>query len=485
MAVHEDIMEKDTGIAKDGGGKLSYADAVEERSKIETKIGLSLAKNANLTKIAAKITEKAKVKSYGELDEASKKKTTGQVGTFGGAAAFKEGWGTLGSSVSAVMTEIEKDPATKAKYSVSHAENHPYFPTDQKKPEFDKPIADCKWEELSQEIQIYLNNKSDQALVIDRANPPNPIPMPVYKYDDLKGDTQKELLKDYRYENSSIDTATVDYIAPDPTTLARYFNPIVGIQPVSPTTKEAVKNLVTNPTNNELRTTAKAAIIQEMAKTQDESLKAQLGALLDIVVDRHTSGDHTNIVSKNGDGGVKDQWIEDTVAAGKPIISGPSGHTLRYLNFWAEKRNENIVDARKHEEWPSLEAARLVMMADLLPPRHHSYDEVMTASIGIKDEASDALKYEHKSSYEDLSITKHKDRNAGNIAQTAYEKSGAQAADGANTQGIAAAERAIANQRNVRKDKQDAINQFIEAAKDKAAAQIRTAITALTAPPPN
>lgn len=463
------------------GVEEDYKIVAEDREKVEKKIGLSLAKDSRLTGIAAKITEKAKVKSYGELDEASKKKTTGQVGTFGGAAAFKEGWGTLGGSVSAVMNEIEKDPVTKAKYSVSHAENHPYFPTNQKKPEFDKPIVECKWNELPPEIQIYLDSKaaSPNPQVQPPAVPPAIIPMPTYNYDQLKGDTQKELLKDYRYKNDSINGASINFIAPDPTMVKR-LSQMVGVHTsVSSTTKQAVKDIVNDPTNNRLRTIAKALIIKEMATT-NESLKAQLGALLDIIVDRHTSGDHTNIVSKNGDGGVKDKWIDDTVAAGKPIISGPSGHTLRYLNFWAEKRNENIVDAQKHEEWPSLEAARLVMMADLLPPRHHSYDEVMTASIGIKDNVSDALKYQHKSSYEDLKEELHTDKTvAGKIAQDALDNSGA-AAITTNNDLENSIQEDITTRNTLQQRKaelQTALNEAADVNK------ITAAITALTAPP--
>lgn len=455
MAVHADIMEKDTGIDKDGGGKLSYADAVEERSKIETKIGLSLAKNAELTKIAAKITEKAKVKSYGELDEAGKKKTDGQVGAFGGAAAFKEGWGTLGSSVSAVMTEIEKDPATKAKYSVSHTKDHPYFPKDQKKPEFDKPIAECSWEELPQDIRAHLNTKAQPPAQAQ----PSAQAQPTFAYDTVGVDTKRALLKDYRYKNSSIDNEAIDFIKGN----------------ISRDIIDKVKAIIGSPVDDTKREEAKAAIIQEMAKSVDESLKAQLGALLDIVVDRHTSGDHTNIVRMNNDGGAKDQWIKDTVKAGKPIISGPSGHTLRYLNFWAEKRNENIVNAQNHNEWPSLEAARLVMMADLLPPRHHSYDEVMTASIGIKDEVSGELKYQHKSSYEDLKKEEHKDQtNAGEIAQDALVKSGANTIETNND-----LEDSIQQNIDTRKEKQNAINEFIEAAKNKTTEKIKTAFIAL------
>lgn len=412
MAYSDQIGEMPT-LAKNsaGVGYGIYRNAAEANSKIEQNIGLSLAKNSALTNIAKTINEKAQIPTFSQsshpMDLTDKFQIEGQKDSFGGARASAEGWDTLGRSVYEAMHTIEKN---KPLYSTVPSYNtaNPYFIPNQEKPAFDQPINQYKWGQLPKQIQRYLSgtdNFSGKALI--------------KLYDDLSSEKRSEVLLNYRYENASIDMETVSFINIS--------------QSLPGEIIYAVQRLIAHPENNLFRAIAKDLIIAKMnipegegANEIGEQQKAQLAALLDIVVDKHTSGDHTNIVSRNGDGRVKDQWIEDTVAAGKPIISGPSGHTLRYLNFWAKKRNENKENiSSQPNEWPSLEAARLVMMADLLPPRHHSYDEVMTASIGIKDEASDALKYEHKSSYEDLTQNNHKDATAGNIAQTAYNDSGA------------------------------------------------------------
>lgn len=402
-----------TGIKKDGS-EISYADAVKDREKIEEQIGLSLAQNGNLPTIAAKITQNVGARSYNQLGVPARKKIDDEMDIFGGARAFKEGWGTLGASVFAVMNEIEQDGPTKTHYSTSHTENHPYFPTGEKKPEFDEPLAKLKWAELPQEVQKLLDDTKE--------NPFKKLPPNTYDELDFKG--KLTLLKGFRYKDD------------------RKWEESKGNVPEVLEARKAINEYKKAPEDKK-EEKRQAAITAAKALNQEgfsSETKAVLGFRLDVILDKHTSGDHTNLVRKDGNGGVKDQWIEDTVKAGKPIISGPSGHTLRYLNFWAEKRNEqkeaegaNSQTPKELSNWPSLEAARLVMMANLMPPRHHSYDEIMTASIGIKDEVSDALKYEHKSSYEDLRQEKHKDNKAGEIAQRAYEKSEANkvATDGA------------------------------------------------------
>lgn len=459
MAVHEDIMEKDTGITKDGGGKLSYADAVKDREKVEEKIGLSLAQNGNLPTIAAKITQNVGARSYNQLGKQGQGKIDGEVDTFGGARAFKEGWGTLGASVFAVMNEIEQDSATKAHYSISHAENHPYFPKDKKKPEFDEPLASLKWAELPPDAKIALDDNKESPF---KKLPPN-------TYDELDFKGKLTLLKGFRYKDD------------------RKWEESKGNVPEVLEARKAINEYKKAPEDKK-EEKRQAAITAAKALNQEgfsSETKAVLGFRLDVILDKHTSGDHTNLVRYDKDEHIidndKNQWIEDTVKAGKPIISGPSGHTLRYLNFWAEKRQEEKKAGRNITDWPSLEAARLVMMANLMPPRHHSYDEIMTASIGIKDEVFGELKYQHKSSYEDLSKDKHKDDKAGEIADAAYKESKAKDADEANTQGITAAEQAIANQRKDRKDKQDAKDQLLSKLSKATLEQLQKAITAITA----
>lgn len=416
MAVHEDIMGKPTDAKRWDGtwhtiGYDNYEGAVAHRSEIEEKIGLSLAKNAELTNIAAKITKNVGARSYNQLGKQGQGKIDGEVDTFGGARAFKEGWGTLGASVFAVMNEIEQDGPTKTHYSTSHTENHPYFPTGEKKPEFDEPLASLNWEDLPKGAK--------QSLAGDDENvsPFTKLPASTYNELDFKG--KLTLLKGFRYSSTTAQTTA--------TTLK---NELAGSIPEP--IKNALKDLkklpaeATDEQKNKARTKLRTQIKEAMKGDFDED-KAKLSAFLDIVVDRHTSGDNTNIVQfdkdKNGHeiDNEKNRWIHDTVKAGKPIISGPSGHTLRYLNFWAEKRNEaDPSEVNDTKKWPSLEAARLVMMANLMPPKHHSYDEIMTASIGIKDNTSSALNYSIKTSYGDLNVG-HDQKDAKHIAQQAYK----------------------------------------------------------------
>lgn len=394
----------------------NYTVAAIDRSVIEKDIGLSLAKNSALTNIAKTINEKAKIPTFDhssrlghpKMDLTDKLQIEGQRDSFGGARASAEGWDTLGRSVHEAMHVIEKD---KAKYSEVQAGNtaNPYFGRpESKKPEFDQPIADYKWEQLPWKIQSWLSDKH----VLSQGK------RLIKAYDTLSPSIRRDvILNDFRYENDFTNDRTINILS-------------TGI---SQDIITSVKAIVADPKKDELRAIAKDLIIAKMKTLEgaglserDKQQKAQLAALLDIVVDKHTSGDHTNIVSRNGDGGVKDQWIADTVAAGKPIISGPSGHTLRYLNFWAEKRKKENEHGPIDADWPSLEAARLVMLADLLPPRHHSYDEVMTASMGIADTTGvngNSLKYKHKSSYEDLN--QHEDETAKVIAEKAFNESGA------------------------------------------------------------
>lgn len=396
-----------TGIKKDGSD-VSYTDAVEERSKIEEKIGLSLAKNARIPNIAKKIHEKSQI----TLNDEDKNVIATQANKFGGARASQEEAETLGRYVFETMHHIEKD---KAKYSTSRTADHPYFPTGQKKPEFDKPLADCKWEELPEKAQNTLTvaNRTLES----KGNSPRIFNV---QYDNLSSDTKRILLETYRFDSTEAKTTAgllKQQLAEKPP----------GVDMTSINT--ALDNLSHAPTKDDLIKAAIDAIKSAMNTADNDEKKAQLGALLDIVVDRHTSGINTNLVRKNGDGGVKDQWIKDTIKAGKPIISGPSGHTLRYLNFWTEKRNEQKDSEDRNlrpqevTTWPSLEEARLVMMANLMPPKHHSYDEIMTASIGITDktgQSGNSLAYRYKSSYKDLK--EHQSPAAKTIAEKAYDE---------------------------------------------------------------
>ncbi|WDE07831.1 hypothetical protein SG34_013670 [Thalassomonas viridans] len=119
---------------------------------------------------------------------------------------------------------------------------------------------------------------------------------------------------------------------------------------------------------------------------------------------QHNTGFLANIVQSSApDDPNVEKWASEAIRRNRPVISGPSGHSLRYLNFWAECRRLYIYkDERYDQILPSLEDARLVMMANLLPPKnHHSYHEIMCASIGVSDGVN-TLAYLHQSSYDDL-----------------------------------------------------------------------------------
>lgn len=97
---------------------------------------------------------------------------------------------------------------------------------------------------------------------------------------------------------------------------------------------------------------------------------------------QHHAGERINILEETN------PWIQEARLNQMPLLSGPSGTSLRYLQFW-DKNGDGSV---------SMEEARLVVLANLLPPSsHHSYHEIMTASIGIG-----GLKYENPGNYSDL-----------------------------------------------------------------------------------
>lgn len=121
---------------------------------------------------------------------------------------------------------------------------------------------------------------------------------------------------------------------------------------------------------------------------------------------QHTTGAKTNVVrvSDKEDRNVN-QWVFEAIVHGKPVTSGPSGHTLRYLNHYAMCSEMHSLSNSGLEDLPSLEEARLVMLANLMAPKdHHSYHEIMLASIGVYN-GTDVLEYKYKDSYEDLNST--------------------------------------------------------------------------------
>jgi len=121
---------------------------------------------------------------------------------------------------------------------------------------------------------------------------------------------------------------------------------------------------------------------------------------------QHMTGARSNVVMlEDRDDPNVNQWVREAIACGKPVISGPSGHTLRYLNHYAMCKEMLRLSGEDVSSYPSLAEARLVMMANLMPPKnHHSYHEIMLASVGISD-GEEMLAYDYKRDYTDLNAT--------------------------------------------------------------------------------
>jgi len=93
-------------------------------------------------------------------------------------------------------------------------------------------------------------------------------------------------------------------------------------------------------------------------------------------------------------------WHNNAIDSHKPIIGGISGHTLGYLNMYAEALNKSTPEER--DGLPSMETLRAVMLAGLIGfKRHHSYDEVMAASTAVSVD-SGRLSYSMPAGYSDV-----------------------------------------------------------------------------------
>lgn len=78
----------------------------------------------------------------------------------------------------------------------------------------------------------------------------------------------------------------------------------------------------------------------------------------------------------------------------KPVLSGPSGTAFRYLKSW------EIIKGKSGGKGPTMNEARLVILANLLPPNgHHSYHEIMDASVNVG-----GLQYNDANGYTDLGL---------------------------------------------------------------------------------
>ena len=118
---------------------------------------------------------------------------------------------------------------------------------------------------------------------------------------------------------------------------------------------------------------------------------------------QHKTGARSNVVRYHDPADpVVNAWVEKAMELGKPVISGPSGHTLRYLNHYAMCKEMVGYSKSGVAGWPTLAEARLVMLANLMPPKnHHSFHEIMLASVGITD-GTETLQYQFMEDYEDL-----------------------------------------------------------------------------------
>lgn len=137
---------------------------------------------------------------------------------------------------------------------------------------------------------------------------------------------------------------------------------------------------------------------------------------------QHKTGARSNIVREHdpADPAVN-EWVEKAIALGKPVISGPSGHALRYLNHYAMCKEMVGYSKENISDWPTLAEARLVILANLMPPKnHHSFHEIMLASVGVCD-GSENLRYEHMEDYEDLA-SHPIGRDALDVASTTHAR---------------------------------------------------------------
>ena len=94
-------------------------------------------------------------------------------------------------------------------------------------------------------------------------------------------------------------------------------------------------------------------------------------------------------------------WHTDAMANFKPIVGGISGHTLSYINLYDEALSK--VPENERAQYPTPEQMRAIMLAGLIgTKRHHSYDEVMSASTSTMSDSVPAQSYQHPNSYEDV-----------------------------------------------------------------------------------
>lgn len=150
--------------------------------------------------------------------------------------------------------------------------------------------------------------------------------------------------------------------------------------------------------------------------------------MLDETVDgirRHDAGENSNILRRSQKGVPEvEHMVTLAIDNNRPLISGMSGHTVKFLNAFANLRHyyisirnnqsatekQLIAATRKLEKLPTLNEARIICMANLLPPKsHHSYFEIMAASEGISD-GETKLQFNDIGGYSDLKADEFGDK---------------------------------------------------------------------------
>ncbi|WP_341665383.1 hypothetical protein [Vibrio sp.] len=132
---------------------------------------------------------------------------------------------------------------------------------------------------------------------------------------------------------------------------------------------------------------------------------------------RHDAGENSNILRRSQKGMPEvENIVSLALENNRPLISGVSGHTVKFLNAFANVRSyylsiknnpsasqDQINEAsKKLESLPTLNQARLICMANLMPPKsHHSYFEIMAASEGISD-GETKLQFNDLQGYKDI-----------------------------------------------------------------------------------
>ena len=349
-----------------GFGDSEYRAAATKNLELERKIGSALIADGRVTDIARRIRaySGAPIESA-ELTDEDRAHLAGAVGPIGGGRDLHEGKETLDAHVLATHLKLDRsennDPDApvgtkrKNKFNRVASEHNPIYPWNAHP--FDDDLFKVRnWDDYPEEIQHLLIERWD-----------------AYRHDEL---VQARVMSFPSLVNTTgLAARPVDFI-------------IAAL-----TTDEQRKTFLYDILNIPWSTSQSKP---DAAGPGDDN---PLGPAFR----QHHTGNYANVVS-GADAGdpIINDWVQKAIAHKKPIISGPSGHSLRYLNHWAHVLTGF---GERAPEMPTLAEARLVMMANLMPPKnHHSYHEIMLASIGISA-LGETLGYAHPESYADLAGT--------------------------------------------------------------------------------